>query len=488
MDIKDVYKNSIIKWGNNKGIGTVSYDSALDLFIPIKEVLNKFFAHNNFNTAIIVVPNNARMDEWTTKLVKDFNHIEKIGSDALMFLTADNIIFNKIKLTTDLLIFDQIDKFYNGERLEIVKGKYITTKFKLGVTNSPDPDQDTFGLYDACPVIDRVTKVDIVTHGILDNTVEFNIPSKLNDSDAVMYKEYGTFIADTIEIFGNFDNVMKCYMGDTKMGISADHFRIEIATSKGWHKDIDTSTTYYANIDRYFNPNSLYERAKSFTEVIRKRKNLLNNNFSKIDIVLDIIEKYKDKKILIINKAPVFARTLSEAINDKIENDNLKFDKPQGTLFKPVEKNKGFTITDNFICIEYHNDVKSRPLIDIDTNDFIRYKSGIKAGTIKTFGAKSLNNIANDRFNKGYHNVMSSVNAIPKDADLEIDFIIITSPECDTINTFQYRVHRLSFKENIKIVNIYLKNTKEDKKLRDKQSLNKNKIINVTNIESELIL
>ena len=489
MEAKDIYEASITKWGNNRGIGTISYDSVLDLFIPIKEVLNKFFAYDRSNKAIVVVPNVARRDEWASKLVKDFNHFDKIGSDDLLFITADDIIFNKIKLTTDLIIFDQIDRFYNGERLEIVKGKYITAKFKLGVTSSPDPDQNTFGLYDACPVIDRVTKVDIVTHGILDAIVEFNVPVKLNESDDNKYKEYRTFISDTIDIFnGDFNTVIKCYMGDPKLGISADHFRNELAISKGWHQNIDTSSTYYANIDRFYNPNALYERAKSFTEVTRKRKNLLNNNFSKVDAVVDIVERYKDKKILIINKSSVLAKTMNDVINDKIKNDTLKVDKPQNTLFKPTESKKGFAMFSGLLCVEYHPDVESRPLIDIDTSDYVRYKSGLKAGTIKTFGAKSLNNMANDRFNKDYHNVVSSVNAIPKDANFEIDFIIITSPECDTINTFQYRVHRLSFKENVKIVNIFLQNTSEDRKLSNKQGLNKNKVINVTNIEKELIL
>ena len=46
MDANDVYKSSIEKWKNSKGIGTISYDPNLDLFEPIKIVLGKYFSHN----------------------------------------------------------------------------------------------------------------------------------------------------------------------------------------------------------------------------------------------------------------------------------------------------------------------------------------------------------------------------------------------------------------------------------------------------------
>jgi len=491
MKAETVYKNSITKWGNNNGIGTISYDSSLDLFTPIKEILNLFFADNINNNVIIVTANNARLDEWASALLTNFNYIDKLG-DGLLIITMDSIIFNRREYTTGLVIFDQIDRFYNGIKLEVVKGKYITSKFKLGVTNSPDPDHDTFGIYDACPVIDRVTKLDVITHSIVQNNVEFNIPVELSTQDRNLYNEFTSFIRDTIELFGSFDTVIKCYTGDGKAGISADYFRNELATSKGWSVDIDTSNAYYANIDRYFNPNALYERAKSFTDVIRKRNNLLANNNAKIETILQIINKYKDKKILIINKTGIFARIVSSTINEHIKNNNLLQDIPTKTLFSNIDykvnEKKGFTIDSSALCVEYHPDIESRPLIDIDTNDYIRYKSGAKQGTVKIFGSKSLNRIANERFTKGYHNVISSTNAIPKDANLEIDFIIITSPECDTLNTFQYRVHRLSFIKNVKILNLFLSNTKEVSKLKHKQALTNNNVVLVNNINTDLIL
>lgn len=481
MNVTDVYETSINKWSRNKGIGTISYDRALDLFTPIKAVLNKFFSFDPNRRVTVVVPSAVDIDHWSTALIKDFQYADKIGTDMLKFITADSIIFNKYKDDVTLLIFYRIEKFIEGERLKLVKGEYITYKYLLGVTNSPDPYDDTFGLYAACPVIDRVTKVDVVTHGLLDASIDFNVGLTMNNNDQLKFRDYSSFIKDTIDMFnGDFNLILNCYHGDRVNGISADMFRNDLATSKGWSKDIDTSSTYFSNIDRYFSPNALYERAKSFTEIIKKRKNLLSDNDVKVAAVLEIIEKYKDKKILIINKRPNFANVLSYAINDRIKGHHLKVDKPKQTLFNVANDKKldAFTVKGSFICVEYHPNVESRPLIDIETNDFIKYKSGNNKGKVKKFGATSLNKIANERFNEGYHTVMSTSNSMPKTAELTIDFVIVTSPECDTLNKFQYRVNRLDFSDNVKIVNLYLHNTKELDKLKEKQALTKTKVIN----------
>lgn len=477
MDANDVYKASIEKWKNNKGIGTISYDPNLDLFEPIKIVLGKYFSHNPNNRALVIVADNERRDAWATKLL-NFEHIDKIANDHLLFVTSDRIVQDNMNDHYELVVFDQIDRFLYGSRREILRQKYIKFKFVLGVTNSPDPDDNTFSLYETIPVIDRVTKVDIVTHSILQGTVEYNVAVHLSNKDQALLAEYDEYIKSTIEIFdGKFDLVNLCYRGNPEQGIPANHYREQLASSKGWSTDIDLNLPYYSQLDRYYNPNALYERAKVFYDILAKRRILMSDNDAKLNGILDIIEKNKDKKILIMNKRSAFAKKVADTINNKIKVDTLKKDAMPRNLFS--QDKEGFAIQPSFFCVEYHPDVESRPVIDIETNDFIRYKSGANAGQVKQFGSTSLNRISNERFNEGYHNAMSTSNAIPKEADLTIDFIIITSSECDTLNQFQYRVNRLLFKENVKIINIYLADTKELDKFKEKQSLTKNSVIDL---------
>lgn len=501
MNINDVYLNSINQWSKNKGIGTISFDQSLDLFEPTKLVLNKYFAHNPNRSVIIVVNNNDRINQWSSKLITGFNYPDKLGT-MLNFVTADDIISKNRKDSVELLIIDQIDRFTKGERINIIKQKYIKFKYILGLTNVAYPDgygnvtkdsngfSNDFVIYDNCPIVNRITKVDIITHGIMDGVVEYNVPVMMCKSDKLKYDEINQYIKDTIELFnGDFDLAMKCYMGDSKLGISADHFRNELAMEKGWSSNMDVSSEYFAAIDRYYNPNSIYERAKTLMGIIKERQVLLSDNKAKINTILELISNNKDKKILIISKRSVFAKLVCDSINSEIENVTLKKDIIHGNLFKPATelRGTGYGVRSNAQCVEYHPDIESQPLIDPASGDYIRVKSGNNAGKVKMFGAASLCKIANQRYEEDFHNVVSSVSSIPKEANFEIDAIIFTSPECNTYNQLQYRVARLKFKENVKIVNIYLKDTKESDKLREKQTLTTSKIFEVKDTKDVIL-
>lgn len=482
MTTNEVYESSINKWNKRGGQGTLSYDSTLDLFEPIKIILNKYYAKNPNNKVIVVVANSSRIDEWATKLTKGFNYYDKLGSGLLQFLTIDSIIVNKRKDIVELAIFDQIDRFLESERLKVLKKYYIKFRYMLGVTNVAYPDGDKFGLFEVCPVIDRVTKIDVVTHGIMDGIVEYNYPVEMNDNDKVYYGELNQFITDTIQLFGDFDTVLRCYHGEVQAGISADYYRTKLAEEKGWSKDIDTSNEYWRNIDRYYNPNNIYERAKSFADVLRRRQQLLSDNPSKVDAIINVLKANPNKRVLIINKRSEFARQIANSINVAIENPHLVKDVVPGNLFKVAETLKGQGIMSDIVCVEYHPDVESQPLIDSDTGDYVRVKSGASKGTVKMFGSTSLNKMAVERFKEGKHTVVSTISSIPKEASFEMDFMIITSPECNTFSQLQYRASSLKFKDNVKIINIFLKDTKEQYKLTEKQSLTTNKIIEIIDV------
>lgn len=488
MTENNIYAESIDKWNKNKGIGTISYATDIDIFQPVLIVLNKYFNKNPNSTVIIVIPSKSEIDTWSTKLTKGFDHYDKIASDNLLFLTIDSIIADNRQDKVELVIFHKIEHYSQGARLNVLAKEYIKFKYCLGITNNPDPDSDGFSIYTHCQVIHRVTKVDVITHGVLDGTVEYNVPSDMYEQDREKYDEYSLFIKDTLEIFdGDFDLIMKCYSGDNKRGISGDHYRTTLAAEKGWSSDIDTSITIYRDIDRFYNPNAIYERAKVFYDTIRKRNALLYNNSKKIEHIIKFIEKYQDKKVLIISKSSSFAKTISDSINSRIKgNDGLTKDKISLDLFTTKEPIDGFTV-DTMQCVEYHPDIESRPLLDPNTNDYIRIQSGDNKGKLKMFGKTSLNKIANDRFNRGYHNVVSANNAIPKTGMFTIDCIIITSPECDTVDTFRYRLAKLDFKDNIKIINIFTSNSKESRLLETKQALTKNKIIQINDVNEILL-
>ena len=492
MTPEEIYKESIERWKNHRGIGTISYSKDLNLFVPIKIILNKYYNKNPNDKVIVVVPTSKDRDEFANSLVDGFEHYDKLGKDLLKFYTSDYIIANNVVGKVDLIIFYKIDRYSEGKKSDILAGKYISFKYCFGATNVPNPDNAGFNVYKHCQLLHRISKIDVITHGVIDGIVEYNIPVDFYEDDRERYDELSTFISDTLEMFdGDFELIMKCYKGDFKSGIAGDHFRNQLAISKGWNKDLDLTLKIYQDIDRYYNPNSIYERSKAFYDAIRTRNNLLVDNPAKLDSILSIVEKYKDKKILIVSKRSEFASRIANVINERIDgNDVIRKDKPVNlNLFSVNEKKEpldSYTIQSN-LAVEYHPDVESRPLIDPDTNDYVRIKSGSNKGSVKKFGATSLNKIANERFNNGYHNVISANNAMPKEGAFTIDFIVITSPECDTLKNYQHRLASLDFKENVRIVNLYTLKSKESKQLENKQSLTKNKIVTLNNV-SELNL
>lgn len=483
MTAEDIYNESVEKWKLNRGKGTLSYAEPLSILRPAAYILNKYYDANPKDKVIVVVYNNTRIEDFTLALFSaGFKHTDKIHDRLLNFMLIDNIIASNYTDNVQLIIFDQIDRYSSGKRLEVVAGNYIKFKYALGLTNIANPDNHGFGIYAHCRLIHRITKVDIITHGLIGDVIEYNLEISMSEQDAVTYQEYNQFIKDTTEIFGDFDTAMKCYHGDPANALSGDFFRAELAMSKGWNKNLDLSIEYYASIDRYYSPSALYERAKVFTEVIQKRARLITDNNAKVDAVLEIVKKYRDKKILIMAKRSSFAKVLNENINARIESNFTRtITKPKNLFSFNTKETKGYTIL-NTQSVEYHPDVETKPLVDPYTGDYIRIKTGANAGSIKQFGATSLNKIANEEFNKGYHNVVCANDAIPKEADFTIDFIIITSAECNSLKEYQYRVSNLSFIEGVKIINLALAGTKEIDKLTTKQSLTNNKVIKINDV------
>ena len=64
-----------------------------------------------------------------------------------------------------------------------------------------------------------------------------------------------------------------------------------------------------------FNPTSLEERANTAYNIMRERKNLLTDNYSKFDTILDLLNnQLKGKKVLIVSKRGEFAAAITECL------------------------------------------------------------------------------------------------------------------------------------------------------------------------------
>lgn len=159
----------------------------------------------------------------------------------------------------------------------------------------------------------------------------------------------------SLNIFGSLDNIKIAMSGNNTNNASSMTYCDKLARDNGWNEYLDMSTEYNQQIDKLYNPIAIKERANSTYEMIRKRARLLANYSNKINAIIDIIDSYKDKKILIINKFADFADELTN-------NINIKYNKE--------------------VCKSFHDKLKSIPAIDKDGNP-IYYKTGAKKGKQK---------------------------------------------------------------------------------------------------------
>ena len=84
-------------------------------------------------------------------------------------------------------------------------------------------------------------------------------------------------------------------------------------------------------------------------------------------------------------------------------------------------------------------------------------------------GAKAQKSLAEALFESGKINVLSANNKPDKTLSGTIDGIILTSPLCDSISSYIYRLSNLVFRNNrIELFTLYCKNTLEEKVLDNK--------------------
>lgn len=76
-----------------------------------------------------------------------------------------------------------------------------------------------------------------------------------------------------------------------------------------------------------------------------------------------------------------------------------------------------------------------------------------------------------------------SCNASPdKNLDVDIDLVIITSPLCDTVENYFYRLSKVRFAKEVQLYTLYYKGTLEERKLSERTTPPNHTIINASEL------
>ena len=443
--VEDLFNEAILHWRDAKGVGTALIPKSLNDKLLVLGVLQRVLARSpTKSVAIITNTYNERLDlidfittQEDEENNKEFKHF--IALKVLKIVTS-NLVDSIGGMITppNLVILYHIDDF--NEAFERVLTRI---KFNLVILNSLVNVKGVNLLYDKAPILQDFKQNEIdevrINTPVKDMWIDITIP---DDTEAYkLLNYYNDYITTSLNIFGSFENIKKARLGNTDYNISSTQICNQIAQENGWNDHLDMSIELNVQIDSLYNPSNIKERASQTYEIIRNRANLLSDYEGKLDAILNIVKDNPNKKILIINKRGEFASKVTEYIN---------------------------SMSDTIICGNYHDKVEPIPAVDENGNP-IFYKSGKNKGERKLMMAQAQKTLNQTLFNNGDLQILSTSSAPDKDLSINVDIIIITSPLCDDIRSYLYRLSHLFFNANTAILyTLYIKGSLEQARLESK--------------------
>lgn len=442
--VGELFINAIEEWRTKKGIGTAIVPNSINDKVLILGILQRVYSNKNFGRTFIITSDfneRSQLVDFLTHQDEEENNKEfkDLISKKIIKIASKNLVEdNRFTLNG---IYSLVILYHIEDMDELMREALNKGKFKLVVINKLIADKDRSKLYKFCPLLDAFKADEVRSIRLSTPVEEMLVDIQINSSDEKTLKDYNEYIATSINIFGDFEAINKARIGDKDNNISAEEVCRRFAISNGWSENLDMSIEYNRQVDILFNPISLSDRAKLTYEIIRNRTEFLTNYPNKLEAIYEIVKENSNKKILIINKKAEFATTVRDYLN------------------------KGFN---KQVCECFHDKLETIELKDVNGN-YITYKSGNKAGTVKIAGAQLQCTMNMSAFNNGYINVLSISNAPDKRLAVDVDIVIITSPLCNDIENYIYRLDKVNFNNPIKLFTLYMSNTLEQRHLQERR-------------------
>lgn len=470
-------------WAQAGGIGTIVMPPRMGKTLVGCIASERHLNRNPSNHVLIITPNNLIRDQWINTLNQILPEIDRIK-----IYTKLELLNLTTAVECTLVIIDEIHRLVTDRGTDILNGLYFTAKFKLGLTGTYVEE-----LANIYPIIYSVSEQEAIEKGWINSYVEYNIGVDLTDAEKTKYKEYTDYIRDVLKTFkgsvdalcqwrpevnfrkafnDDFDLLQSCHAGKVLPNgvyLQASDIRHDVALARGWNKDFEHNAIN-DEIDKYFNPNNLAEYASTFTEITRKRNEIINYCDAKLDIAIKLVDKFNTNKIISFSQSTKFADMFSERLNSKAGKD---------------------------IAVTYHSKLKSIPLIDPTTGEYITYKTGAHKGEVKLFGKDSLKSRALIGIGVGKFRVLSTVASLNEGLDIpDLSVAIISSGDCNPIVDYQRKSRTKTIDPNnpdklAYIFNIYIKpfdledgthvNSRDLSKLKERQR--NEHIIWITDVE-----
>jgi superfamily II DNA or RNA helicase len=396
----------------------------------------------------IIVPE--PVDELRKQWVKALKEYA-IPTDKVHIFSIHECVNQGIIPAADIIIIDELHDFYKDTRASLVRAVVFKAKYALGLTATPYDREREASLKYILPIVDVISEEEAITNGWISQYEEFNIGLELPTHERIRYDELSTGIGKLIAKFSGIQGVAPLDVANSILTGKGSHSALDIATtfaeSKGWHQGCNKET------DAMWNPRMVIGYARNLMLKIRERKDFVYNHPSKVIVAKQIIDKYPTLKCIVFAQSSQFADELTDAVNN------------------------GATDILTSKAISYHSNLETR-MLPIG-----------KGGALKKAGKKTLKDLVVARIRSGDASVISTVRAFDKGLDIQdIRLCIVAS---STQSPIQYqqrkgrsiRIDMFNKEHRTLVVNLYMKDTVDEKWLVKKQGQSTNQINWIDKIE-----
>ena len=457
--VDDFGARGIFKWATAVGKTRLATHHA----IPRMNIVAPSF------TTHVVVPKEFMKEDWDgTKRNKGYIRENNLKNVEVFVINT----YVTMRHHCDLLIIDEAhrasneDAEYFSKVLDRSGAKYV-----MCLTASLTHDQEEFFASRGIKVVSTITTREAESKGLISPYRVYNLGIDLSPVD----REYEKIVDENFTKYsGKFDGDLQLAIsccGSTNPRWNPDEriwyepASVEYARSMGWRgiplskaisnykkkKDAPHGSKGGISIwqdepsDFEFTPTKIQVYGSQFMRFMNKRKDHLHNATGKLDITKKIFEKFN---------VPTLIFSMRTEFADKITN-----------------------LLGDTVCASYHSKLESQPLVDPLTKELIRYKKGSKkAGQVKMFGKKVLGRAILDAFRDHTLKALSTANALDEGADFPTVVLAIitggTSTERQNTQRIGRAVRALLGKFAV-IVNLYVKDSKDEHWLRYRQIADK---------------
>jgi len=401
-------------------------------FVAVLAIL-RYNKNKPSGTIHVIVPSSKLYEDWT----KEKGHIKNYDLRNIEVFVINTYI-SEVR-HCDLMIADEVHHYANPDSVHwnLLVKKNIFNYF-LGLSGSINKEERQYLEREGIKVLLNITEEFATKHGFITDSITYNLSLNLTDYDRDIMEDLDKKVKLYQAKFEYDFGLAKVCLGRTQ--VSKDT-RMAYARKQEWNGERD----------HVWSPQAIGKYAAFLFKYIRERKELLYNAEAKLDAVAELVEKFPVKTIVFC-ETTYLANRISEVLGSK--------------------------------CRSYHTKVET------EIREIKIYNKGKITTKQKKFGRKKLLDEALELFEDPYSgvDVLAAVKSLNEGYDVKnIEFIIMASyPSTVRDNTQREgRGKRIDVENKDKkalIVNLYIKNSQEEKWINSKQAL-KRRVNWVTNIE-----